>query len=307
MHAHDLAVDHDQNHSIGRTVEVEKLEEQAKTENKEVAELESRSIPVDEPKVAALASSAFVLLAAADPEEHTRTVTTTSVLEEEEEVVEEEEKQEEKEEEIQETRTLPSSMQILTDAATLTTAPESRYLPPRLLSPPLSPGNPTVPRVEKEMETPTGMLSPRSDSEESNPSKELPTTFMGTFALLTPRAETSPFTRVSYEAETKRSLEAAIALAQESKQEEEEENETFDILDNHSSLRSSQYSSSSSLSSLGSSTVETRQSRSKNEEERKGAQPPEKYPNLLWSFCKTTVVVSAAVVVLGLGLGRKRD
>ncbi|KAF9919787.1 hypothetical protein FBU30_010533 [Linnemannia zychae] len=34
---------------------------------------------------------------------------------------------------------------------------------------------------------------------------------------------------------------------------------------------------------------------------------PEQYPNLLWSFCKTTAVVSAAVVILGLGLGRKRD
>ncbi|KAG0258195.1 hypothetical protein BG011_003428 [Mortierella polycephala] len=33
----------------------------------------------------------------------------------------------------------------------------------------------------------------------------------------------------------------------------------------------------------------------------------ERYPNLLWSLCKTTVVVSAAVVVLGIGLGRKRD
>ncbi|KAF8984243.1 hypothetical protein BGZ46_008545 [Entomortierella lignicola] len=34
---------------------------------------------------------------------------------------------------------------------------------------------------------------------------------------------------------------------------------------------------------------------------------PEQYPNLLWSICKTTVVVSAAVVVIGLGLGRRRD
>ncbi|KAG0030245.1 hypothetical protein BGZ81_002879 [Podila clonocystis] len=33
---------------------------------------------------------------------------------------------------------------------------------------------------------------------------------------------------------------------------------------------------------------------------------PEKYPNLIWSVCKTTVVVSAAVVVLGLGLGGRQ-
>ncbi|KAF9111934.1 hypothetical protein BGX27_004245, partial [Mortierella sp. AM989] len=33
---------------------------------------------------------------------------------------------------------------------------------------------------------------------------------------------------------------------------------------------------------------------------------PEQFPNLLWSFCKTTAVVSAAVVVIGLGFGRRK-
>ncbi|KAF9186429.1 hypothetical protein BGZ51_002015 [Haplosporangium sp. Z 767] len=42
------------------------------------------------------------------------------------------------------------------------------------------------------------------------------------------------------------------------------------------------------------------------EKNKKGA-AHEQYPNLLWSFCKTTVVVSAAVVVLSIGLGRRRD
>ncbi|GJJ78978.1 hypothetical protein EMPS_11337 [Entomortierella parvispora] len=282
------AADHDQNHTIGHTVEVEEVENENK-ESEEAVEIESKSLPVDvdEPEVEAVpTSSAFVLLAAADPEEHTHTTTTTSVLEEEE---------------IQDPRTTPSSMQILTDATTLATGV-------RLLSPPLTPTSVPLADADKDMETPVGMMSPESDSESSF-SKELPSTFMGTFALLTPRTESSPFTRVSYEADTTRSLEAAI-VAHESKQEQEaeaNEHETFDVLDDHSSLRSSRYSSSSSLSSMGSSMVEARHDRSRSEEERKGLQPPEKYPNLLWSFCKTTVVVSAAVVVLSLGLGRKRD
>lgn len=33
---------------------------------------------------------------------------------------------------------------------------------------------------------------------------------------------------------------------------------------------------------------------------------PDRYPNFIWSICKTTMVVSAAVVVLGLGLGRQK-
>ncbi|KAG0200178.1 hypothetical protein BGX28_006684 [Mortierella sp. GBA30] len=103
-------------------------------------------------------------------------------------------------------------------------------------------------------------------------------------------------------------------------EENEEDEKTFDILEDgdhdsihlHSRSSSSVSSSSSRLSTSSSSSTSSsplteKRDENENENEKGTRKMPEQLPSLFWSFCKTTVVVSAAVVVLGVGLGRRRD
>ncbi|KAG9321783.1 hypothetical protein KVV02_004812 [Mortierella alpina] len=90
-----------------------------------------------------------------------------------------------------------------------------------------------------------------------------------------------------------------------------EEDKTFDVLEdkeNPSSihLRSQ---SSSSLASVSSSSSKQKRKQDESVENKSATKKagPDHFPNLIWSICKTTVVVSAAVVVLGFGLGRRRS
>ncbi|KAF9390727.1 hypothetical protein BGX21_011394 [Mortierella sp. AD011] len=71
-------------------------------------------------------------------------------------------------------------------------------------------------------------------------------------------------------------------------------------------LQSSPRARSMTSSSTTTATPKEQQATGTQENERK-KELPEEFPNLLWSLCKTTAVVSAAVVVLGLGLGRKKN
>ncbi|KAK5808849.1 hypothetical protein F5H01DRAFT_350624 [Linnemannia elongata] len=139
---------------------------------------------------------------------------------------------------------------------------------------------------------------------------------------MTPRAETTITKHTTLEETTttttiKESSTVVVAV--------EDENATIDILDDKdlpASLMSNSSSSSSLLTLSGSQSGSRRSSNSSTstkasssssphremvEHDKSKKSGPEQYPSLLWSFCKTTVVVSAAVVVLGLGLGRRRD
>ncbi|KAF9995245.1 hypothetical protein BGZ80_004925 [Entomortierella chlamydospora] len=71
-------------------------------------------------------------------------------------------------------------------------------------------------------------------------------------------------------------------------------------------LQSSPRARSITSSSSTTTPPKEQQATGTQENERK-KELPEEFPNLLWSFCKTTAVVSAAVVVLGLGLGRNKN
>ncbi|KAF9405016.1 hypothetical protein BGZ94_003808 [Podila epigama] len=67
---------------------------------------------------------------------------------------------------------------------------------------------------------------------------------------------------------------------------------------------------SPSSSSLPSSSLPSSSTTTPVNDNKKEAKPtrdlPEKYPNLIWSICKTTAVVSAAVVIIGLGIGGRQ-
>ncbi|KAG0050241.1 hypothetical protein BGZ83_004981 [Gryganskiella cystojenkinii] len=301
--------------SLVESVEKETVEEKADEKKEELVDVESQSpseeksevVKIDPLAVATAeattaATTAFVLMEAVDPETHSRIASSSTLAEEEEE--------QEEEEQVQEPR---PSMQIVT------TSPVVHYA--QVPSPPLTPLGLSSKDAETE-ETPTGMLSPQSeDGDGKMGSKELLTAASFTGTMLTPRAETSPFTRISDEEESRRSSEESATIDEiQEKQEpqsqyvlqrrttveqEEKKYETFDVLNDHSSFKSSE--SSSSLWSAVGSTVDSQASQEEHGRRPRELPEPDKYPNLLWSFCKTTAVVSAAVVVIGLGLGRKRD
>ncbi|KAF9569162.1 hypothetical protein EC968_002708 [Mortierella alpina] len=90
-----------------------------------------------------------------------------------------------------------------------------------------------------------------------------------------------------------------------------EDEKTFDVLEDNDDHSSIHLRSQSSSSLLPGSSLASKQKReqdqsveSTNATKKAG---PDHYPNLIWSICKTTAVVSAAVVVLGFGLGRRRS
>ena len=139
---------------------------------------------------------------------------------------------------------------------------------------------------------------------------------------MTPRAETTITKHTNLEETTTTTtvgVSSTVAAAAE------DENATIDILDDKdlpASLLSNSSSSSSLLTLNGgqggsrrssNSSTSTKASSSSSphremvEHDKSVKSGPEQYPNLIWSFCKTTAVVSAAVVILGLGLGRRRD
>ncbi|KAF9904013.1 hypothetical protein EC991_003161 [Linnemannia zychae] len=75
----------------------------------------------------------------------------------------------------------------------------------------------------------------------------------------------------------------------------------------NNSRRSANSSTSTKHNSAHASSSEEKSQEVVERHDKKKGGLPEQYPNLFWSICKTTAVVSAAVVILGLGLGRRRD
>ncbi|KAG0276304.1 hypothetical protein BGZ95_007725 [Linnemannia exigua] len=189
---------------------------------------------------------------------------------------------------------------------------------PQVPSPPLTPSTMTSSKrdlITREITT----LETEIESEKQQQQEE---TFERS-VYMTPRAETS-FTKHT-------TLEETTTTTSTTTTNVEDENTTIDILEDKD-LPTSILSGSSSTSSLTTLTENRRSSNSSisakhnsssrkisssleegksrevrehDHDKKKGL--PEQYPNLFWSMCKTTAVVSAAVVILGLGIGRKRD
>lgn len=182
-------------------------------------------------------------------------------------------------------------------------------------SPPLTPSNLT----SSKRDLLTGQINVESTEAEGDKQQQSEEAFERS-VYMTPRAETTIAKHTTLEETTTVEGSSAAAAAAV-----EDENATIDILDdkdlpasllsNSSSSSSlltlnggqsgSRRSSNSSTSSKASSSSSPHREMVEHDKSRKGG--PEQYPNLLWSFCKTTAVVSAAVVILGLGLGRRRD
>ncbi|KAF8926589.1 hypothetical protein BGZ47_002648 [Haplosporangium gracile] len=179
-------------------------------------------------------------------------------------------------------------------------------------SPPLTPSNLT----SSMRDLSTGqIISAESTETESEKQQQQNDETPERSVYMTPRSETTFIKHTTLE-ETTTSVEESLPLAVE------DENATIDILDDNNlpaSLLSSSLSSSS-LSTLtegqsssrrnSNSSASTKASSLRREivdYDKSNKNGSEQYPNLLWSFCKTTAVVSAAVVILGLGLGRRRD
>jgi hypothetical protein len=203
-----------------------------------------------------------------------------------------------------------SAIAAATSAAVASTANDYSQVP----SPPLTPSNSTS--SKRDLISSEQIVSVETEKQNEE-------TFERS-VYMTPRAESTFSKHTTLEktltATTTRTEESSATVAVV-----EDENVTIDILDDKdlpASLLSSS-SSSSSLSTLtgghnsrrssNSSTITKATSSSHHREvvehdkEHSKKIEPEQHPNLFWSFCKTTAVVSAAVVILGLGLGRRRD
>ncbi|KAG0282216.1 hypothetical protein BGZ96_000729 [Linnemannia gamsii] len=227
--------------------------------------------------------------------------------------------------------TKPAALEVITDASAIaaataaaaaaavaatvavgsatTTANDYSQVP----SPPLTPSNLTS--SKRDLISSEQIVSVETELELEKQNE-------GTFersVYMTPRAESTLSKHTSLE-DTSTTTEESFATAAVV-----DENVTIDILDDKdltASLLSSS-SSSSSLSTLtgghgsrrsSNSSTSTKATSSSNhheaaahDKEHSKKSEPEQHPSLFWSFCKTTAVVSAAVVVLGLGLGRRRD
>ncbi|KAF8924752.1 hypothetical protein BGZ58_001447 [Dissophora ornata] len=109
---------------------------------------------------------------------------------------------------------------------------------------------------------------------------------------LTPKSDMPSFKNLTL---TEKTVEARDYSNGSADDNDDNDSETVDVLDDNTSIPSS----SSSSSFLSSSALVSRSDET--------TKLPEQYPNIFWSMCKTTAVVSAAVVVIGLGLGRKKN
>ncbi|KAG0070230.1 hypothetical protein BGZ92_004517 [Podila epicladia] len=234
-------------------------------------------------------TSVFVLQEAANPEERSRadqpSSSLSSLLSDDEE----------------ESQVRPRSIAIITE-----TTPES-VLSYQVPSPPLTPSSaPCYMASTSTFVTPSTIISEEHNNNKSNDKQEADdhfepegkTSFESTTStavdehhlasiLLTPRSEhPSPI--------------ATIVLQDKEVAAVEPRALEFDVVGEKASSSVAVESTSQDESVLTTTTTTT------DKKDGKPRELPEKYPNLVWSICKTTVVVSAAVVVLGLGLGGRQ-
>lgn len=179
----------------------------------------------------------------------------------------------------EESQARPKSIAIITEAT-----PEG--LSYQVPSPPLTPSSASSYKVS----TTTFVTSDAQDNNNKQETDDRKTSFESTTstavdehhltsALLTPRSEhTSPFASMMLQEKEVVAVEPRVL--------------EFDAVGEKAS--SSTFSNESETSTTPTDKKESPKAL------------PDKYPNLIWSICKTTVVVSAAVVVLGLGLGRQK-
>lgn len=210
-----------------------------------------------------------------------------------------------------------SAIAVATAAAAAAASTSNDYS--QVPSPPLTPSNLTS--SKRDLLTGQIISVEATETEGEKKQQQSEETFERS-VYMTPRAETTIAKHTTLEERTTTTtveVSSTVAAAAE------DENATIDILDDKdlpASLLSNSSSSSSLLTSNGgqggsrrssNSSTSTKASSSSSphremvEHEKSKKSGPEQYPNLIWSFCKTTAVVSAAVVILGLGLGRKRD
>lgn len=219
-----------------------------------------------EPEPVPQQKSVFVLQEAANPEERSRADQPSSSLLSDDE---------------EESQARPKSIAIITE-----TTPEG--LSYQVPSPPLTPSSASSYKVS----TTTFITSDAQDNNNKQETDDRKTSFESTTStavdehhlasvLLTPRSEhPSPFASMMLQEKEVVAVEPRVL--------------EFDAV--------SEKASSSTTTSNESETTTT--TTDKKNESPKAL--PDRYPNLIWSICKTTVVVSAAVVVLGLGLGRQK-
>ncbi|KAF9140407.1 hypothetical protein BGX30_006541 [Mortierella sp. GBA39] len=187
---------------------------------------------------------------------------------------------------------------------------------PQVPSPPLTPSN----LSSSKRDLLTGqIISVESTETEGEKQQQQNEELFERSVYMTPRAETTINKHTTVEETTTVEESSTVAAAVE------DENVTIDILEDKD-LPTSLLSNSSSFSSLSTlngdqsgsrrssnSSTSTKASSSSSphremvEHDKSKKSEPEQYPSLFWSICKTTAVVSTAVVILGLGLGRRRD
>lgn len=223
-----------------------------------------------EPEPVPQQKSAFVLQEAANPEERPRADQTSSSLSSL--LSDDEEDRQER----------PKSIAIITE-----TTPEG--LSYQVPSPPLTPSS----ALSYNATATTFVPSDAQDNNNKQETDDRKTSFESTTStavdehllasvLLTPRSEhPSPFASMVLQEKEVVAVEPRVL--------------EFDAM--------SEKASSSTTTSNESATTTTTTTTDKDNTPRA---LPDKYPNLIWSICKTTVVVSAAVVVIGLGLGRQK-
>ncbi|KAI1314844.1 hypothetical protein EDD11_001669 [Mortierella claussenii] len=180
-------------------------------------------------------------------------------------------------------------LEVITDPTVATGATGAAASYSQVPSPPLTPSNPTAIRSDSNTQDNTD-----SDNEyvENAQQQQEGETFMRS-VLLTPRSEAPSH-----------KLTARIQVSSpEQPTKADDDNDTFDVLgERQPSILSSSLPLSSPLPTChrndsGDQSITAPQDKKRVSEE---------YSNLLWSICKTTAVVSAAVVVIGLGFGRKK-
>ncbi|KAG9067866.1 hypothetical protein KI688_011455 [Linnemannia hyalina] len=188
---------------------------------------------------------------------------------------------------------------------------------PQVPSPPLTPSN--LSSSKRDLLT-DQIISVESTETEGEKQQQQNEESFERSVYMTPRAETTMTKHSTVEETTTVEEPSTVAAAAV-----EDENATIDILEDKDLPASllSNSSSSLSLSTLnGGQSSSRRSSNSSTSTKASSSSPPyremvehdkskkngpEQHPSLFWSICKTTAVVSTAVVILGLGLGRKRD
>ncbi|KAF9103954.1 hypothetical protein BGX29_002632 [Mortierella sp. GBA35] len=228
------------------------------------------------------------------------------------------------------TTTTKTVLEVITDASAIATATAAAAAAvgatvsvtttgndySQVPSPPLTPSNTTSSKRDLDFVTKQSIAIETPSQGQSEQQKEEQQETFERSVYMTPRSESTFVKHTTLEETTATTVE--------------DENATFDILEDKdlpASLLSSSSSSSSlstltgsshanvtsssksrkSISSSSLSSREVVENQDGGEDKERKKTIPEQYPNFFWSICKTTAVVSAAVVILGLGLGRKRD